>query len=493
LAAASLVTLLWIVLMKFLAGVMVWTSLVLSIALLTASCVYCTLQYMNISNQTKNSVKDNFNDLIHIGFTTHWETYFDLAATWMVFLILSGVILLILLIVLIFMRTSIRVAVEMIDLGARAVGNIMSTLFFPIVPFLLQVVVVGWFVIVMMFLAGWGERQYRLDIACGSGKKDVCKVRELNNTNIYNLQQSCSPNTSYTCQESDCSAHCMFFKFGPTTMATYFQLYNIFGVTWLLFMVSAFNEMVMAGAFASWYFTRDKSKLRKLPLLSSFGRTLFYHLGTLAFGSLIIAIIRVIRAMIEYVDHKLKQYHQDNPFVKCCLCFCRCCFWCLEAFMKFMNRNAYIMTAIYGKNFCRSAKDAFFLLMRNVATVVVLDKVTDFLLFMGKMVIVGGVAVGSYYVYGGKIAEIEGDLPELNYYFVPIIIVTVSTYFIADVFFNVYAMAVDTLFLCYLEDVERNDGSAEKPYYMTKDLQRIVGKRNRTPKHTPRDIPLVEK
>ena len=43
---------LWIVLMKFLAGVMVWTSLVLSIALLTASCVYCTLQYMNISNQT---------------------------------------------------------------------------------------------------------------------------------------------------------------------------------------------------------------------------------------------------------------------------------------------------------------------------------------------------------------------------------------------------------------------------------------------------------
>ena len=65
------------------------------------------------------------------------------------------------------------------------------------------------------------------------------------------------------------------------------------------------------------------------------------------------------------------------------------------------------MTAIYGKNFCRSAKDAFFLLMRNVATVVVLDKVTDFLLFMGKMVIVGGVAVGSYYVYGGKIAGVH--------------------------------------------------------------------------------------
>ena len=31
-----------------------------------------------------------------------------------------------------------------------------------------------------------------------------------------------------------------------------------------------------------------------------------YHLGSLAFGSLIIAIIQMIRVILEYVDHKLK-------------------------------------------------------------------------------------------------------------------------------------------------------------------------------------------
>ena len=61
------------------------------------------------------------------------------------------------------------------------------------------------------------------------------------------------------------------------------------------------------------------------------------------------------------------------------------------------------MTAVYGKNFCWSAKEAFFLLMRNFATVFVLDKVTDFLLFMGKLVIVGSVGVTSYYVFSGKL------------------------------------------------------------------------------------------
>lgn len=99
-----------------------------------------------------------------------------------------------------------------------------------------------------------------------------------------------------------------------------------------------------------------------------------YHLGTLAFGSLIIAICRIIRVMLEYIDRKLKKY--DNEVTKAILCCCKCFFWCLESFLKFINRNAYIMCAIHGKNFCGSAKDAFSLLMRNVVRVFVLDKVS---------------------------------------------------------------------------------------------------------------------
>lgn len=38
---------------------------------------------------------------------------------------------------------------------------------------------------------------------------------------------------------------------------------------------------------------------------------------------------------------------------------------------------------------------------------------------------------------------------DLYYYFVPIIIVVVGAYFIADSFFDVYEMAVDTTFLCF--------------------------------------------
>lgn len=98
-----------------------------------------------------------------------------------------------------------------------------------------------------------------------------------------------------------------------------------------------------------------------------------YHTGTVAFGSLIIAIVRVIRVILEYIDHKLKKF--ENPFTRFIMCCCKCLFWCLESFLKFINKNAFIMCAVHGHNFCKSARDAFSLLLRNVVRVVVLDKV----------------------------------------------------------------------------------------------------------------------
>ena len=85
---------------------------------------------------------------------------------------------------------------------------------------------------------------------------------------------------------------------------------------WGLFFLSALEELVMAGAFSAWYWTFNKKDVPAAPLSLSAWRAFRYHLGTLAFGSLIIAIIRFIRIMIEFVEERLKEYSQDNPIVK---------------------------------------------------------------------------------------------------------------------------------------------------------------------------------
>ena len=52
----------------------------------------------------------------------------------------------------------------------------------------------------------------------------------------------------------------------------------------------------------------------------------------------------------------------------------------------------------------------------------------------------------------------------LNYHFVPMIIIILGTYAIATTFFSVYDMAVDTIFLCFLVDLDKHDGSPDILY-----------------------------
>eukprot|EP00795_Rhopilema_esculentum_P010208 gene10208-18889_t len=306
----------------------------------------------------------------------------------------------------------------------------------------------------VLTLIGYGDASYK-QVKNGTVTTALCKAADaLSSVNDQNVS-------------------CNFIEYKTNDNLLRMQVFHLFGWFWLMNFIVAFGQCVLAGAFASWYWAWDKkTDVPTLPLLASMGRTLRYHTGSLAFGSLIIAIIQLIRAGLEYLDHKLNgPGTQPGPVTKFLIKCLKCCFWCFEKFIKFLNKNAYIEIAVYGKNFCTSAKNAFLLLMRNVIRVVVLDKVTDFLLFIGKLTVVMGIAVGSFYWFK--------DRKDLNYYLAPVMIITVGAYMIVSAFFSVYEMSIDTIFLCFLEDSERHDGSPEKPYYMSKSLKKILGKKNK--------------
>lgn len=199
--------------------------------------------------------------------------------------------------------------------------------------------------------------------------------------------------TNEPCRE----AACHFVKMGTTYMVLSFKAATVLGFYWVLFFISAFGQMVLAGTFATWYWSLKKSNVPFLALTDSLTRTLrwvyncvwhsrrkstlllifpthrSYHLGTCAFGSLLIAICRIIRLILTHVERKLKGY--DNAFTRALICCLKCFFWCLENFLRFLNKNSYIMCAVHGSNFCTSSKNAFNLVMRNLLRVYALDKV----------------------------------------------------------------------------------------------------------------------
>jgi hypothetical protein len=99
---------------------------------------------------------------------------------------------------------------------------------------------------------------------------------------------------------------------------------------------------------------RDKDSIGLsfgLPtMLAAFYRLLRFHLGTAAFGSFIIAIIQLLRIILKYIEHNIKDWEKRGfkgpilwafkAFLKCA----HCLLWCFEKCMKFININAYIET-----------------------------------------------------------------------------------------------------------------------------------------------------
>ncbi|XP_030052905.1 choline transporter-like protein 2 isoform X2 [Microcaecilia unicolor] len=465
LVIAMVVSLIFVVLLRFLAGIMVWVMIVMVIAVLGYGIFHCYMEYARLKGEPGSDV-----NLTDLGFQTDFRVYLHLRQTWLAFMIILCIMEVIIILLLIFLRKRILLAIALIKEASRAVGYIMCSLVFPLLTFLLVCLCIAYWAITAVFLSTSNEAIYKVfnETACQYAGK-TCNPETFNTTNI-------------TKQCPD--ARCLFAFYGGESYyhkyLLFFQIYNVFMFLWLANFVIALGQVTLAGAFASYYWAFKKpDDMPAFPIFASLGRALRYHTGSLAFGSLILAIVQLIRVILEYLDHQLKS--SENACAKFFLCCLKCCFWCLEKFIKFLNRNAYIMIAIYGTNFCTSARNAFLLLMRNIVRVAVVDKVTDFLLFLGKLLVVGCTGILAFFFFTHRIKIIQDTAPHLNYYWVPILTVVIGSYLIAHGFFSVYGMCVDTLFLCFCEDLERNDGSLERPYYMSPELSEILLKKESEP------------
>ncbi|XP_029023353.1 choline transporter-like protein 4 [Betta splendens] len=470
LLVAMLVSLLFLLLLRFTAPVMVWVLIIGVLAAGAYGIWHCYWEYANY--KSANATISN------VGLTTNLQVYLQVQETWLAFLIIISVVEGILLLTLLFLRTRILIAIALIQESSKAIGNMMSTLVYPLVTFILVLVCVAYWGATALYLATSGSPIYRV-VALNSSQGTCSSI---------NGTVNCDPQNFTSANYPGCpSASCIFIRYNNEGLFQRnlfnLQIYNVVGFLWCVNFVIALGHCTLAGAFASYYWAFSKpGDIPMFPVFGGFMRALRYHVGSLAFGALILTLVQIARIILEYIDRKTRA--AQNPVARFIFCCLKCCLWCLEKFIKFLNRNAYIMIAIYGKNFCVSAKNAFMLLMRNIIRVVVLDKVTDVLLFFGKLLVVGGVGVLAFFFFSGRI-QLPGNVfrsETLNYYWMPIITVVFGSYLIAHGFFSVYNMCVDTLFLCFLEDLERNDGSLEKPYFMSKNLMKILNKSNKGPK-----------
>lgn len=244
----------------------------------------------------------------------------------------------------------------------------------------------------------------------------------------------------------------------------YLPWFHAVGLVWISEFILACQQMTIAGAVVTYYFTRDKARLPATPILSSVLRLVRYHLGTVAKGSFIITVVKAPRLLLMYLHNQLRG--RENACARCLLKSCICCLWCLEKCLNYLNQNAYAATAINSTSFCVSARDAFVILVENALRVATINAVGDFVLFLGKILIVSCTAFA-----GVLVLNYQRDLSE---WLLPLVCVCLGAFLVAHCFLSVFEIVVDVLFLCFAIDTKYNDGTPGKEFYMDKALMEFV-------------------
>eukprot|EP00899_Mesostigma_viride_P009105 jgi/Mesvir1/18196/Mv09481-RA.2 len=265
LIGSMIISLLYMGALRFFAGLLCWLVLIGINLLFIMLTIFC---YMKGGTIKHNQLADEYGVTLPSAFDPSVEdrdTFVKLAYAMTAFSVL-------LLLLTIAIASRVRVAVGVIKVASQAVGSMPQILFLPLFPFGLNVLLVLYWVFIGALLYSAG---------------DVVKDKELESYELVWRNE-----------------------------LRYMFLYHVFGLLWSHQFIVGLSHTITAGAVASYYWCRGDMDGVGSPVTSSVWRTIRYHLGSVAFGAFILAIIQFVRLIIEYLDRKSKAAQNNSPLLK---------------------------------------------------------------------------------------------------------------------------------------------------------------------------------
>lgn len=122
----------------------------------------------------------------------------------------------------------------------------------------------------------------------------------------------------------------------------------------------------------------------------------------------------------------------------------------MDRCIKFITKNAYIQVALQSKNFCRSAWNAFLLVVKNAFRFGAVSSVGAIFMFLGRLFIIC-LTVAICYLQMTQWPKVR-DSTSSPYF--PCIIAGLIAYLIGAIFMSVFSFAGDTILQCFLLDEE---------------------------------------
>lgn len=235
-----------------------------------------------------------------------------------------------------------------------------------------------------------------------------------------------------------------FWMMGMASVAT-----ENAGIIFLLFVsfywtVGVFTNTVhvtTAGTVGTWWFVPgEASSCFSTGLKDSFCRATTYSFGSICFGSLVVAVIRALRAMA-------RQRSRNGEFLRC---IAECILACIANIVEYFNKWAYVYVGLYGFGYIEAGKNVLQLFEQRGWTSIVTDDLCDRVLMMMNIGVGATTGIISMFLVlfdKSLLADDVGDSPIVKAFFLGFLVGAV----VCSILMSVVSSAVNTVIVCFAE------------------------------------------
>jgi hypothetical protein len=149
---------------------------------------------------------------------------------------------------------------------------------------------------------------------------------------------------------------------------------------WTLQVISNVIHTTVAGTVGTWWFSpMEANSCCSSGLLDSWGRSMTYSFGSICLGSLIVAILEMIRTMVRSAA--------NNRRAGIFRCVFECLLLYIERVAEYFNRWAFVYVGLYGYSYMEAGKNVITLFKQRGWTTIITDTLTSRMIGMVSFVI----------------------------------------------------------------------------------------------------------
>ena len=145
------------------------------------------------------------------------------------------------------------------------------------------------------------------------------------------------------------------------TETRYMWYINMFAILWIVAFFVSSGDFIIGASACIWYFNQAIEKPKKKeeekvsksvsPLYTAYCWLYTYHLGSIALGAFMLAVVWAIRLVMAYIHAKLKETGATkNKLVEYLMQVIQWFLYCFERFIRFVNKQAFIYVPKYTPN-----------------------------------------------------------------------------------------------------------------------------------------------